>query len=109
METVPATSDGEVATHATDEQTAIKFRENKADSHTPELDVKGDDEMIFGSTKLQEGCQGPLQSHYIERFKGHFLLMGQVLTQTALSSVLARTTNTAVTKQAQEIKLTLTV
>ena len=60
--------------------------------------------MIFGSTNLLEGCQRPRQSHYIEHFKGHFVLMDQVLTQTVLSAVLARTTNTAVRKQAQEIK-----
>ena len=47
--------------------------------------------MFFGSTKLLEGCQRPFQSHCIEHFKGHFVLMDQVLTQTALSAVLVRT------------------
>ena len=91
----------------TDERIAIKFCENEADillSHTPGFDVKRDYE-IFGSTKLLQGCQRPLQSHYIEHFKGHFVLMEQVWTETALSAVWVRTTNTAVRKQAQEIKL----
>ena len=41
----------------TDEQTPIKLRENKAHmllSHTPGLDVKGDDEMIFESTNFRK-------------------------------------------------------
>ena len=73
-------------------------------SHKPGLDVEGDDKLLIGSRKLLEGCPRPLQSHYIEHFKGHFVLMDQVLTQTALSAVLVRTTNTAGRKQAQEIK-----
>ena len=64
-------------------------------SHKPGLDVEGDDKLLIGSRKLLEGCPRPLQSHYIEHFKGHFVLMDQVLTQTALSAVLVRTTNTA--------------
>ena len=64
--------------------------------HTPGLDIKGDDKLLIGSRKLLEGCPRPLQSHYIEHFKGHFVLMDQVLTQTALSAVLVRTTNTNV-------------
>ena len=91
----------------TDCQEPIKLKEKKADmllSHTPGLDVKGEDKLLIGSRKLLEGCPRPLQSHYIEHFKGHFVLMDQVLTQTALSAVLVRTTNTAGRKQAQEIK-----
>ena len=61
----------------------------------------GDDKPLIGSRKLLEGCPRPLQSHHIEHLKGHFVLMDQVLTQTALSAVLVRTTNTAVRKQAQ--------
>ena len=60
--------------------------------------------MLIRSTKFLEGCQRPLQSHYVKHFKGQFVLMDQVLTQTALSAVLVRTTNTAGRKQAQEIK-----
>ena len=91
----------------TNEQTPIKLRENKAHillSHTPGLYVKGDDKLLIGSRKLLEGCPKPLQSHYIEHFKGHFVLMDQVLTETAPSAVLVRTTNPAGRKQAQEIK-----
>ena len=57
-------------TLGTDKQTAIKFRENKADillSHTPGLDVKGDDEMIFGSTKLQKGREQPQESSTLRK------------------------------------------
>ena len=89
------------------ETAQVFFDTEKAEflfGHTPGLYVKGDDDMLIGSRKLLEGCQRPLQSHYIEHFKGHFVLMDQVLTQTALSAVLVRTTNTAVRKQAQEIK-----
>ena len=42
---------------STDGQEPIKLRENKAHmllSHTPGLDVKGDDKMIFGSTREAE-------------------------------------------------------
>ena len=66
--------------------------------HRPGLAVRGDAGVSMRSTKLLEGCQRPLQSHNIKHFKGHFVLMDQVLRQTELSAVLVITTITAVRK-----------